>query len=786
MLYTTGFIIFAIGIPIIIPLGIIRIIFNTACQKQSRSSKANTSCYSQNCNSKTDLSTSGIMLLIGTAFIVLSGLAFGVASWVKTTPKGRILIMLGAAVFAIVISIILKKVIRLSRTSAAFYIIGTILAALTLIVAGYYELLGEWLSVYGDGMGMLMALSFAVIACSLFIGYILYKMIFFAYIALSAVSLVHFFTALQFSVSNEDFALMMIVFQTIITALIHIPELQHNTYLVKPVQIVGDLTSVLFGVIAFVHVIDTMFAANIFTYLILGLIIIQLIGYGILKKHFWMLRLQSIFTVYTIYVIGFSIYSYFNESLAIVVTASMMIFAHLLNRFSRSIKTVFSEVFTLIFAVISSLIVAGNMNSAHFVFELIIIAVVSIILASYVFSRFKAVQVMAGLTAPIFPFIGTGSFYSAMCSFFEYKDTKEIAIIFYSILALIFIAATAFILWLPQYAFIFHAKHPRRTDTILYTNMTVASIILIFLTENSSVFMVPVIVNLIHFALSNKLSCNITAVAPVISLSLITYNITKFNGYSAFTVMTALMILFILMMIISRITFKNYLFRHENCKFIADPLMISAWLPIVLMFDITKTGFFMSSIALGIYFVCFIRKNTSSDAVSILLTISTVLIATAFIFRPFMVVDSEIISSKITLAIIALIGAACKVIWRKHRKSSLLSSTMIFILSFSGLIIDAIYFQTAGNTIFVMMITVLILLVSLISKCRTWFMTSSIALFTVTIYATREYLMALNWWVYLFAAGMILISVAATNEYYKTKGETVRSCMAKAFSDWTW
>ena len=46
--------------------------------------------------------------------------------------------------------------------------------------------------------------------------------------------------------------------------------------------------------------------------------------------------------------------------------------------------------------------------------------------------------------------------------------------------------------------------------------------------------------------------------------------------------------------------------------------------------------------------------------------------------------------------------------------------------------------------------------------------------------------MALNWWIYLFIAGVILIGLAAGNEYCKKNNETIKTSVIKKFSGWSW
>ena len=99
---------------------------------------------------------------------------------------------------------------------------------------------------------------------------------------------------------------------------------------------------------------------------------------------------------------------------------------------------------------------------------------------------------------------------------------------------------------------------------------------------------------------------------------------------------------------------------------------------------------------------------------------------------------------------------------------------------------DALYFEDAGNTVFVLAVTTAILIASFVFRSKTWFSVSSIALVSIVVYSLKDFFGTLSGWVYLFAAGLILIGVAAVNEYCKQNGENVKTKLAHAFSDWKW
>jgi hypothetical protein len=214
--------------------------------------------------------------------------------------------------------------------------------------------------------------------------------------------------------------------------------------------------------------------------------------------------------------------------------------------------------------------------------------------------------------------------------------------------------------------------------------------------------------------------------------------------------------------------------------------MSTAWISMILMYEPNRTNGFFTLIALAVYISGYIKKNTSKKCAAGLLTATAVFAAFALMTRPYLVPEFKAVSSKINIAIIVLVGIACRFIWREFKSASKISSETIFIISAIALLFDTLYFDTAENTIFSMTVMIIILMISIMTRSKTWFIASSVSLFTITVYATREYLMALNWWIYLFIAGVILIGLAAGNEYCKKNNETIKTSVVKKFSGWTW
>ena len=715
--------------------------------------------YTENTEYTRKFNGSEILFIIGTVFIILSGIAFGVAGWVNTAPSGRVMIMLLATAVMFGAGVLFHKVIKLDGTSTAFCSIGTVLLSVTVITAGYYSLLGEWLSVDGDGWAMLFALSSAVTALTAFAEHRFYKNSAFLYISLMAVSVTLIFLSAQVSEDYGDFAVIMILLQTIISAGLYVFGLSEK----KSLRITGNISAVVFAVLAFIKVIISAFNPDGATYLIMIVITAQLLGYGIYLKNPTLKGLQSVFYVWTAFIFVSDIEKTLgdNESVIIFALFSMSIYA--VNRFLPCLKNRFSEIFTLFFAVYSS-VASATINDSN---AIIVPVVMSLLIMSYAFAEKKSVQVLAGLCSPIMPVIIAGNFSSDI----------------YDILAVVFCLITAGIVFLPKYAFELYVKFPRKTDTILYTNMFVAGMIIMFSTTDSPEMPLPALMCcILYFAVSSVLRNNWTGVFSVIGTIQLVADITYQSDSSTYIRFGV----FCAMMILSRIFFRNGIIVRKNDTTKSDVIMFSAWYALFSMDLHGKTGSFICMICTALYIANFVRKKTSQETASVLLSVSAFITTVAFINRPFFIVESEIVSSKITLAIITVMGIAYRYIWKSHLHASRISSETIFIIAFMGLIRDALDFQNLSNTIFVLAVTAVVLMISFMTKSKTWFSASSVALVTITVYATRKYFASLDWWVYLFIAGVIFIATASLNEYLKKSGKTIRLKVSEMFSGWKW
>lgn len=730
---------------------------------------------------KISLSASAVMLLIGTAFIVLAAVTFVAANWVDMSPIGRVFALLAESALGFGISVLLKKVVKLNRTSMAFYMIGSIIAVISLITAGYYELLGSWFACGGDGAPLLYSVCAIIVAAASFAARPIYNSKAFNYIGTSFMSLAIVFFCIQPTDYYKEFAVVIAMVQTGITAVIHFMKPHKDTEMERPITLIGDVSAVVYQILAGLYVLSTTFEPTAYTFIVLMILLAQLFVYGILKNQKWMFIFFNLIGIYTGFIVTGLVEDIIGESYAMLLFAGITAVFYIVNRFIPNNLTSCHAI-ALIGAVLGSIVSLVAGNNELFGLNLIVPAITSIGIISYGLNKDASVQSASGIVSPILPF------FMALFMNDNLSKSDETKTAVFGVLTLVYIAVSAFFIFLPKISFEFHANHPVRSQAIIYANMICAVAVLFNISGYSQLFMIPVILCIIHFSVSYAMTCNITAVGSVASLIfLVNSVIENYIGKEDTDVgMYIMFSLFVILIVISRILFPDGFSVKTDERTRIDVILLSSWSAVLSFPFFNRTSFFLRTIAVAVFIAGFIKRNTDKENACVMLSFSSALACLAFMTRPFLIPDSSMIASKVNIAIFALLGVAYRCIWKNHPNGSKVSSTVIFIISFASLIIDGIIFDSVANKIFVLAVTAGVLVFSFFVKSKTWFVASSTALVIMTVFSTIRYFNSAGWWLYLLIVGAVFIAIASVNEVCKKNGETMKSTVAKKFSDWTW
>ncbi len=775
-------IILFIGVPVGIVLGIVALV-KYEKKKSQQKSMVYGPVYRAPKPPKKKMSASSVMLIIGTIFIMLSSITFVAANWLNMEPVTRVFALAGAAVIAFAICGVMKAASELVQTSSAFYMIGTLIAIVAFGTAGYYNLFGEWFSFDGLGCGMFLAVMASLAAVSAFAGQNFYKHPSFYYTGFSFISIAIIFLCMQFSDNFDQFAVLIGFAQLVITAVIHIFKPHKGTAFENPAEIISDISAVLYQIIAMVYVVATTIDATWYTFAVLGILLVQLFGYGFLKNQKWMFIFADIIGFYTALIVTGGFEGEIGEPWAMLLFGAITFVIYLINCLIPENLTA-SKVVSFIGFIIGSIVALNANFDAVYGLNLLFPFILTVFIMGYCLHNSKDIQFVAGIALPIMPICMAYNIYDNLYVYNETTDKLYVAV--YGILALLYVVMASFFLFLPKISFSFHANHPVKAHTASYSLMTAAVFALFAITGYTEFCFISLSVIVLHFIISCLMKCNITAAGSVIALVVTLKEIIDENIVSDRISDYLMFGLFAVLVIASRVIFPESLICKKNDRINIDVLLPVSVIALFGISGIDNVTSFLIYIAIAVFVAAFIKKNTNENAAAFILSVSAFFVAFAFITRQFFVFDSSLVSSKINLGIILLLGVVYRFIWRNHKDASRIISTIMFILAFAGLIVDGIGHDNMFNRIFVLAVTAAVLIFSFYAKSKTWFSVSSIALLILTILLTAKYFTSAGWWVYLLAVGVIFIAIAAANEASRKKGESIKATVTKTFSDWTW
>lgn len=202
---------------------------------------------------------------------------------------------------------------------------------------------------------------------------------------------------------------------------------------------------------------------------------------------------------------------------------------------------------------------------------------------------------------------------------------------------------------------------------------------------------------------------------------------------------------------------------------------------------------FTAIVELAVFALNLIRGKTSEKFDRWAITVATAAVCALVWAQPFGDITNSVLLWKLNILPLLLFGIMLRLIWKKGSdgipdeyaaKVREELSFASFLAAFVVLLIDALSNQTLANTIIVLVITLTIMLSSFALRSGRWFVISTSAFLGLTLYITRDFFSSVQWWVYLLAAGILLISISAANEYLKTRGDSLKNRLSKMRSRW--
>jgi hypothetical protein len=96
-----------------------------------------------------------LLLILGTILILLSGVIFATTNWQLMNKISRVTLIFLATLFFFGMSFVMGKYLKIKKSSFAFWILGCFFLPISILSVGYFQLLGTWLSIFGEGRYLL-------------------------------------------------------------------------------------------------------------------------------------------------------------------------------------------------------------------------------------------------------------------------------------------------------------------------------------------------------------------------------------------------------------------------------------------------------------------------------------------------------------------------------------------------------------------------------------------------------------------------------------------------------
>lgn len=244
--------------------------------------------------------------------------------------------------------------------------------------------------------------------------------------------------------------------------------------------------------------------------------------------------------------------------------------------------------------------------------------------------------------------------------------------------------------------------------------------------------------------------------------------------------------------VLSYVLHRNALWEKRDGKLYIDQLAFSRFFGLIAYFESCPyykdgsrwCGIF--AVALCLLTLC--RKNQKDGFKRWIYTISAFAPVIAFLSQPFFEMP-EIISLEMKIVPVLLYLTAIRLIW-KNRTETLDKITFIaYIASYVILFFGALDSGKIADGLIIMIAALAMLLFSFCVKKKKWFVLSVSVLATTALFMSRSFWASLAWWVYLLAAGLLLIAIGAANELKKQsadKNSAFKEKLTRFMSEWTW
>ena len=235
------------------------------------------------------------------------------------------------------------------------------------------------------------------------------------------------------------------------------------------------------------------------------------------------------------------------------------------------------------------------------------------------------------------------------------------------------------------------------------------------------------------------------------------------------------LILILALFALGRIFYRKRVFSREGIDYLA-------FVPIFMLFGLRNAPYNGMLIFMTIALMIFNFMGRTRIKAKTVATIALIPVAAALIAQPFINLD-EVYMTELTMAIILADAAVIRFLIKPADEKVMKYSW--FAIVASCLTVEGISAAISGETFDLIVTGVAaggIFLFSFIQKSRLWFILGVVSIIGIAVYLSATFWSSMAWLLYLLIAGVIMIGIAAGNEWRKRHSSEGK----KLFKEWKW
>lgn len=268
------------------------------------------------------------------------------------------------------------------------------------------------------------------------------------------------------------------------------------------------------------------------------------------------------------------------------------------------------------------------------------------------------------------------------------------------------------------------------------------------------------------------------------------YFSTTTSTHSNFSRKLALTALVLLFLLVGRLIHKKVMMvipEKEKRRYSIDWISISAIFPLWLIFlcCLSESSLSLPYILMALYILSFWGRINGQKSKQSLATAAAAFLFLSIWSQPFVTLSDHLYTYASLVLFVGYFLSLRWVIWKNHAKTL---DILVFISACISLFVlanQALLSEKISDALVIGIIAFLMMSLSFVCKRKKWFILSSLTILLLAIYMTRAFWTHIAWWIYLLAAGLLLIALAAANEIMKQKGISLKKSAKHIFHDWS-